>query len=533
MKKISLFCLFVAIISICMIAGCDNSKKEPAVGSDEKSTAQAEKEGKSRYGGVLKIGWTSTSAKFGDPTDLRGPGAIFMGYAVQGLIAITAKPNVYEPMLATSWELAEDRRSYTFKLRQGVKFHDGSSFNAHVVKWNHQRVIDSGRPILERVSSIEVIDDYTVKYNLSDWDSTVIYDFALSACFIISQAATEKNGVDWLETHLVGTGPFKLKDYKRSTYHIYERFDDYWVEGLPYLDGIECIMMTDPMTQLASLKKGEINALREVDMIMAEDIEALGGHNIESVAGGNMMMWYNNTDPESCWSDKRMREALEYAIDKDAICKALGKGYATPINEVLFGIHAAGDPETTPRKYDPEKAKQLVAEAGYPNGLKVSVFTVTKFYTDFVVALQNDLAKVGIELSINRLEPATWREKTFSIPLPSTLLYDRGRGGVARMLPTIKEDLATKAIFFPGVTRPDGWDELLNKALMEPDPKKMVDVVEEMERKAHGDVLFVPLWTAPDIIVTKDNVKWDKNIRGSIWFMGQAPASRLEYAWLD
>ena len=244
-------------------------------------------------------------------------------------------------------------------------------------------------------------------------------------------------------------------------------------------------------------------------------------------------MWYNNTDPESCWSDRRMREALEYAIDKDTITKTLGKGYVNAIYEVLGGIHEAGDPGTAPRKYDPQKAKQLIAEAGYPDGLKIPFFTVTRFYDDFMVALQNDLAKVGIELTVNRLESATWREKTLSIPVPNTLLYDRGRGGVARMLPIFKEDLATETVFYPGVTRPHGWDELLNTALMESDPEKMVDVIEEMERRVYGEVLFVPLWTAPGIIITTNNVKWDKEVRESVWYMGQAPASRLEYAWIE
>jgi len=533
MGKLSLFGLFLVTISICIVAGCDNKKNESAVGGDDKFTAPVGMKGDSRYGSVLKIGGGSTAARFGDPTALRGPSAIFMGYAAQGLIAVTAKPNVFEPVLATSWELAEDRKSYTFKLRQGVKFHDGSPFNAHVVKWNHERILESDRPILTKVTSIDVIDDYTIKYNLSNWDSIVLYEFSLSTCFIISQAAAEKNGVKWLETNIVGTGPFKLKDYKRSTHHIYEKFDDYWVEGLPYLDGIEYYMIADPMTQLASLKKGEINALREVDIIMAEEIEEFGGFYIEYITSGTMMMWYNNTDPESCWSDRRMREALEYAIDKDTITKTLGKGYVHAIYEVLGGIHEAGDPGTAPRKYDPQKAKQLIAEAGYPDGLKIPFFTVTRFYDDFMVALQNDLAKVGIELTVNRLESATWREKTLSIPVPNTLLYDRGRGGVARMLPIFKEDLATETVFYPGVTRPHGWDELLNTALMESDPEKMVDVIEEMERRAYGEVLFVPLWTAPGIIITTNNVKWDKEVRESVWYMGQAPASRLEYAWIE
>jgi len=227
MGKLSLFGLFLVTISVCIVAGCDNKKNESAVGGDDKFTAPVGMKGDSRYGGVLKIGGGSTAARFGDPTALRGPSAIFMGYAAQGLIAVTAKPNVFEPVLATSWELAEDRKYYTFKLRQGVKFHDGSPFNAHVVKWNHERILESDRPILTKVTSIDVIDDYTIKYNLSNWDSIVLYEFSLSTCFIISQAAAEKKGVKWLETNIVGTGPFKLKDYKRSTHHIYEKFDDY------------------------------------------------------------------------------------------------------------------------------------------------------------------------------------------------------------------------------------------------------------------------------------------------------------------
>ena len=533
MGKAYLLCLILVSFSVCLFLGCDNSKKEPDEMVKGHGAKQEVPSGNVRNGGVFKIGWSSTSSKFGDPLDLRGQGADFMSMACQTLIAYTDKPGVFEPLLAESWELAPDKTSYTFHLRKGVKFHDGSPFNAEVVKWNHERVLASNRPTMQRIKSIEIINDYTIKYHISEWDNTVLNDFRGGASIIISRVAFEKNGIEWVLTNPIGTGPFILYDYKRSSYHKYKRNKDYWQKGLPYLDGVEIHSITDPMTQLAAFKKGEMHALREIDVVMAEEIEKLGNYNIEFISGGHMILWFNNTSRESYMSDLRVREALEYAVNKEEIALSLGKGYVNPIYEILFGAHAAGNPGTTPRKYDPDKARKLLDEAGCPAKMKMTLTTVTKFYTDFVVALQDDLAKVGIELTINRLEPATWRESVFNPVVPNHLLYDRQRGGTASLLQIIKEDFYSSSIYFPGVKRPEVWDKLITRALMAENPGKMIEYLDEVERKGYEEAMFVPLWDAPDIVVTDSSVKFDKSKRGSVWYAGGNPLLRMEFVWFE
>ena len=140
-----------------------------------------------------------------------------------------------------------------------------------------------------------------------------------NSCRIVSPTATEKNGVKWSNTHPVGTGPFKSKAFKRDLYLKYDRFDKYWEKGLPYLDGVEVPIIRDKMTYLAALKAGEVNGLNEIDKVTAAEVATWGDYQISAYPGLRINLLGNANNPNSMWSDKRMREALEYAIDKEAI----------------------------------------------------------------------------------------------------------------------------------------------------------------------------------------------------------------------
>ena len=197
--------------------------------------------GKGKYGGILKINHAKEASRFGYPLNIRHWDHEFTDFCCQTLMKPSIKKiGTMEPWLATSWKLAPDKSYYIFHLRKGVKFHDGTDFNAHVAKWNLDKWVKSKRPTLDKVTTIEVLDDYTIKANLSSWDSVLINDFSRQT-YMISRTAYEKHGEKWCDTHPIGTGPFKLKEFKRKQYLKFERFDDYWEkldgDDLPYLDG--------------------------------------------------------------------------------------------------------------------------------------------------------------------------------------------------------------------------------------------------------------------------------------------------------
>ena len=168
----------------------------------------------------------------------------------------------FSARLATDWKVASDGSSVTFTLRKGVKFHDGSDFNADVVKWNFDLEIPTGKPSNIDWASVDVIDPYTVRVNLKKWTNSTLSNFSFEGGnYIVSKAAFDKNGIEWSRWNMVGTGPFKQTDYVRDVQVVYEKNTDYWNTGRPYLDKIIYKCIADPMTQVASLKRGELDGM--------------------------------------------------------------------------------------------------------------------------------------------------------------------------------------------------------------------------------------------------------------------------------
>ena len=518
MKKISLIALIVVLAS-------------GFVASDGAQLAMA----KGKYGGIFKWNWRSPPAVgFGVPLEARGPVGLFGLHSLQPLVRIGEKPGTWEPCLAVSWELAPDKSSYIFQLRKGVKFHDGTDFNAQAVKWNLDRVRASKRPLLKEVKSFDIIDSYSIRANLSAWNAHILYDFADQVCMIISPTAYEKHGAKGLSQNPVGTGPFKVKEVRARQWVKYEKNPDYWDKGLPYLDGIEIHLIPDPMTAKAALLKGELHGLQEAEMIDVKELEATGKYKSGLICNGNMHLWFDTTSPDCVWTDKRMREALEYAVDREKIAKSLGYGYVKPVYEIIMGITEVGSPGTTPRKYDPKKAKQLMAEAGHPGGAKVVLKTEAKFNTDFVVALQEDLAQVGIDMKIEPLAFPAWMELRFLTAKGNEFRFDRQRGSIGDLLhQVVAGDLTIDSLYYAGVKRPARWKDLIDQLKIMEDFDKQLPLMEEMERLAYADAMFCPLWDAPDFMIYEKAFKWDKNVRGTVWNTAGLPMMRLEYLWLE
>ncbi|MBA7709805.1 Glutathione-binding protein GsiB [subsurface metagenome] len=343
---------------------------------------------------------------------------------------------------------------------------------------------------------------------------------------MISPTAYEKNGEEWMNVHAIGTGPFMIKEFARNQLVTYEKNPDYWQEGLPYLDGLEVLQIRDPMTAIAALKKGEVLVLNEVPVSLAAELRGTGDFDVQWIPALHVVIVMNSTNPDSIWSDKRMREALEYAVDKDKISSALGEGFLEPCYEIVHSINLAGSPKTTPRKYDPEKARQLMAEAGYADGVKVKLTTNADMPQDEFVALQENLAAVGIEIELNPVSGAALNQMSFEPAPGSDLRIEMQRGGPGNPLGSSRETLSEKSVYLPGLKRPQGFEALLDQALQEPDPDKQLALLLQMEEMAYEDVMFVPLWNKPIIAVISPKVQ------GAYFFYGAGPGVRLEEAWL-
>ncbi len=315
------------------------------------------------------------------------------------------------PFLAESVTVGKDGKSITFRLRKGIKFHDGSDLNAEAVAWNFQLNKDTKRLQFDnRVLKIEVVDDYTVRLHITQYNNQLLHGLAWFPIF--SKQAWDKAGggnteksKEWSRANIVGTGPFKLAEFKRDNYLRWVRNENYWQAGKPYLDGILVRYIPEAVTASAMMQAKEADLWALTPLKDQADLEKKGFVR-QSGFGFPRVIYFNNKDPNSRFQNKKLREAVEYALDKPAIARAMGFGYYTPLTMVAPAGEWGYDPTYKGRPYDPAKARQLLAEAGYPNGLKVKLLaTVSQPWPDEAQALKRYLDEAGIHVDLDMADP--------------------------------------------------------------------------------------------------------------------------------
>jgi peptide/nickel transport system substrate-binding protein len=305
-----------------------------------------------------------------------------------------------QPWLAESYKLADDQMSITFKLRQDVNFHDGSHLDAEVAKWNLDNMIAAHQqPYWD---SVEVLDDYTVRVNFKEWRNTMFAAFSDgSATWMCSKQAYDQHGADWMRENAVGTGPFKFVSFSRDQSFVAEKNPNWWNKGLPYLDRYEILYVPDTTTQLAMMTAGEADVIGMEPGKMAFDLQKIK----LTVDTGIVSMFGlvpDTANPDSIWANEKFREAVEYAIDRESIAKNLGYGFLSAPYQMPTPGNPSYDPNFVGRRYDPNKARQLLAEAGIPNGTKAKIIVSSLAPSkDAVLAVQAYLAAVGIDCELD------------------------------------------------------------------------------------------------------------------------------------
>ncbi len=322
------------------------------------------------------------------------------------------------PWLAESWAVDPDALTVTIHLRPGVKFHDGTDFNAEAVIWNLQQSTANGRSELNVVESYEATDDLTVVAHLSAWDSA-IEDNMLYVCgWMVSPTAVEANGADWAAANPVGTGPFVFEKWERDVGVYYNKNTNYWQEGRPYLDRVEMCIYSDVTAISAALSTGRIDCAIPADATVALGWAKEGGITetgpTTQITAHCVMMPSNN--PDLPFYDVRVRQAIAYAIDTAAIANLMSEqgGDYFSINQIAIPGSIAEDTSLEGYPYDPEKAKALLAEAGYPDGFTCPGYVIVannllKQCADIIAAY---LADVGITVQNQNNDMALISEMT-------------------------------------------------------------------------------------------------------------------------
>jgi ABC-type transport system substrate-binding protein len=344
-----------------------------------------------------------------------------------GLMDYQAGTYNLEPDLAKSFTISPDGKTYTFKLREDVKFHNGRKLTAEDVKYSIERAINPktqspGQGFFwsikgfdemvagttDELSGMTVIDPYTLKIELSSPDATFLHVMAINFAFAVPKEEVEKYGQDFGK-HPVGTGAFKMKEWKLGQHVVYERNTDYYKAGLPRLDKIVFEVGQEPTVALLRLQRGEVDILGDgippARFLQVKNDPQNAGLIIE---GGQLHTGYVSMNVRiKPFDNKKVRQAVNMAINKQRICKIINNR-AVPANQPLPPAMPGYDKNYKGYPFDPAKAKALLAEAGLADGFTTELYANnTDPNPRIAQAIQRDLAEIGINAEIKTLAQST------------------------------------------------------------------------------------------------------------------------------
>ncbi|MGG7567460.1 ABC transporter substrate-binding protein [Rhodovulum sp. DZ06] len=319
----------------------------------------------------------------------------------------------FRPLLATAWEASEDGRTWTFTLREGVKYHDGSSFDASDVAHHYNRILDPAmqsrsRFFLTSIERVEAVDALTVRFHLKHpWAALLPYLATTSMSGPIPAQEAVEAGTQ--NRHPVGTGPFRFVRWDSGDRIVVERFEDYWDKDAIHLDGITFRILPDTQTRYASLKSGEVDLIwtdRGATILDAAKDPALNTHHALGAGGETLLL--NARNPHL--SDPRVRAAIAHAWNQDALVKISWRDTRPVVRHPLVGLKDCGDADY--RAYDPGKAKALLAEYGKPVSLSM-IHTATPRGRELGELMQQMLKQVGMTLELQPVDQSTLVARVF------------------------------------------------------------------------------------------------------------------------
>jgi ABC-type transport system substrate-binding protein len=471
-----------------------------------------------RSGGTLRVAWEQDVTGF-DPHWSAGLQNIYMaGNLFNGLVTVDEQFN-YVPELAESWEVQDNGKVYVFRLRQGVKFQDGTDFDAAAVVWNFERIMDPeeralARPLLQVVEAVQPLDAHTVKFTLKYPTQTFLPALAVyPRHFLIkSPTAYKKWGRKEAHLHPTGTGPFKLARWEPNQIIVLEKNPAYFKPGLPYLDRIEFKIMKDGITRATALRAGEVDFVNYVAKELVErlskdpKLQLLRGPDTQSVN----ISFNNSRKP---FDDVRVRQALGgYGIDRHAIAKTAMLGLGQP----LWSFVPPGGKDhidfADEFAYNPEKAKALLKEAGFDekNPLKYTIMThgAEPSLPTIATIIKTQMVQIGVEVTVEVLDRPIFLKR-----LTSPNLADRDWEQIVNFTGS-SLDAYTRSFIMDsrsGINlvnhRDPKLDALWDQLKAAPTPEEWVRLSHEVQRYIMQNMIQISATTLPFMQAARDYVK--------------------------
>ncbi|TXH38977.1 MAG: peptide ABC transporter substrate-binding protein [Rhodospirillaceae bacterium] len=487
-------------------------------------SASAEESATPKKGGTLTVG-TQSDAQTLDPiASVQWSERQILFLVFDSLVTLAPDFSIH-PLLAESWDVSPDGKRITLHLRKGVKFHDGTDFDADAVKWNFDHRLDPATGSAQRkqlavIDSVEVVDKSTVTLNLKEAFPPLMAALADRAGLMESPAAAQKYGKD-IGSHPVGTGPFVFKEWVRGNHVTVDRNEQYWQEGHPYLDHVVFTDIANTTVGLQRLVTGEIDFVAELQPRDIQLVQDNPDIKLDPIKNGQWysLQWHWNEPP---FNNAKLRQAIAYAIDRNRINAILWNGQATIAN----GPSAPGlwwSPSDKPYEYNPEKAKQLLAEAGIKPGTKITLSdpsnNILRQYDQLV---KEQLDAIGLDVQLQPVDYDQYYQLTLDRKInfvPMTWTQRADPDGLLHILFHSKGTANSTGYSNPEV------DKLLDQARLISDTAKRKELYDQVHKILAEDLPYV------SIVFSAEYAAMGKGVQGFTWIPDLIP--RFRDMWKD
>jgi peptide/nickel transport system substrate-binding protein len=501
--------------------------------AQQRSTPQPPPEGK--RGGTLSIALQRDLGLLNPFVETSSTNQAIREQAYESLLALDQAGNP-QPHLAERWEVSPDGRVYTFHLRRGVKFHDGQELVAEDLKWGFDYVMNPGNgafghPNLENVQQVEAIGSHTLRVTLKAGSPAFLSVLTDIQTILAVPRESVPEGVVKPTSAPPGTGPFKLVQWEPRQRVVFERFDDYWGQKA-YLDRVILRPIADATVRFTALRAGDVDVAERTPNQWVREIldgKLTGLGIVEASSSGLRSVKFNVTDPP--FDNLKLRQAVAHAIDKQEYLQAVYFGLGRPIDQLYpegHAWHVAGLPWP---KYDLDRARQLLQEAGY-SGQEILIIAEPGVQEIEATAIQAQLRKIGLNLRLDIVEAATKRDRDrrgeFALQ-PSGNIFNADPSATYGPEFMCPPDLRRRGDNSAGYCDKE-VDALIEQLETELDQQKRKDIVRQILTRVAQDIPDVFIASAPRYFTFRDYVKAFPVELNGRWMPYQAG---LNYTWLD
>ncbi len=443
-----------------------------------------------------------------------GESAKIMVNIYEGLLKYNKDSTEVEPSLAESWKESEDGLSYTFQLRKGVKFQDGTDFNAEAVKFNIDRQLPPKVTedmsyagfVFSSVKDVEVVDEYTVKINLTTPSTPFLNNLAMClGAPIVSPKALQDNNNN-VNEHPVGTGPYTFVSWTKGQNVVLKRNDDYWGDKAKTQNAI-FKFITDNSARVVALNNGEADIIDGIDATVVKQIED-SGNKIYKAPGMNInYMAYNTT--RAPFKDAKVRSAISQAINVPELVNSLYQGYAEPATSVLPSFIPGFDSSIVQASFNQEAAKSALAQAGVTQ-LHIITYSNPRPYNTangqaLAEAIQGYLKNVGVTATIDSFDWTTYKDKIKAGDYDICFYGWIGDNGDPDNFMNLMADKDPTM----NVSRYDNqaYKDLIAKGLITPNGDERNKIYTDLEKMAASEAVWLPISHATTLVGYRSNVK--------------------------